>query len=184
MSFVSQTERLELQSCDRCRETFSGGTGLCKFNWLHFNEICFWQLKHNNPYLILKIFWLWHMLWMCCLCTHQLSVEHGSVWFLLQIGELGFDDLRERLEAITSILTASQEFLRKQQVCCTDFKLCFIYWHTFTFVFIALILKTRKTWKEVVREDCQARKLNKEDAMDRCKWRKVIKEVRWPGWVW
>jgi len=39
-------------------------------------------------------------------------------------------------------------------------------------------------WKEVVREDCQARKLNKEDAVDRCKWRKVIKEVRWPGWVW
>ena len=28
-----------------------------------------------------------------------------------------------------------------------------------------------------VREDCQARKLNKEDAMDHCKWRKVIKEV-------
>ena len=33
-------------------------------------------------------------------------------------------------------------------------------------------------WKEVVREDCQARKLNKEDAMDRCKWRKMIKEAR------
>jgi len=31
---------------------------------------------------------------------------------------------------------------------------------------------------EVVREDCQARKLNKEDAMDRCKWRKVIKDVQ------
>ena len=29
----------------------------------------------------------------------------------------------------------------------------------------------------IVREDCQACKLNKEDAMDRCKWRKVIKEV-------
>ena len=29
-----------------------------------------------------------------------------------------------------------------------------------------------------VREDCQARKLNKEEAMDRCKWRKVIKEAR------
>ena len=27
-------------------------------------------------------------------------------------------------------------------------------------------------------ERCQAHKLNKEDAMDRCKWRKVIKEVR------
>ena len=38
--------------------------------------------------------------------------------------------------------------------------------------------KRLRTWKEVVREDCQACKLNKEDAMDRCKWRKVIKEVR------
>ena len=44
--------------------------------------------------------------------------------------------------------------------------------------------RPKRTWKEVVREDCQARKLNKEDAMDRCKWRKVIKEVHWPGWVW
>ena len=35
-----------------------------------------------------------------------------------------------------------------------------------------------RTWKEVVREDCPARKLKKEDAVDRCKWRKVIKEVR------
>ena len=42
----------------------------------------------------------------------------------------------------------------------------------------------RRPWKEVVREDCQARKLNKEDAMDRCKWWMVIKEARWPGWVW
>ena len=38
--------------------------------------------------------------------------------------------------------------------------------------------RPKKTWKEVVREDCQARKLNKEDAVDRCKWRKVIKEAR------
>ena len=36
----------------------------------------------------------------------------------------------------------------------------------------------KRTWKEVVREDCQARKMNKEDAVDRCKWRKVIREVR------
>jgi len=46
---------------------------------------------------------------------------------------------------------------------------------------IALILqqnRLRWTWKEVVREGCQARKLNKEDAVDHCKWRKVIKEVR------
>jgi len=38
--------------------------------------------------------------------------------------------------------------------------------------------RPKRTWKEVVCEDCQARKLNKEDAVDRCKWRKVIKEVR------
>jgi len=38
--------------------------------------------------------------------------------------------------------------------------------------------RPKKTWKEVVREDCQARKLNKEDAMDHCKWRKMIKEAR------
>ena len=38
--------------------------------------------------------------------------------------------------------------------------------------------RPKKTWKEVVREDCPARKLNKEDAMDRCKWRKMIKEAR------
>jgi len=37
--------------------------------------------------------------------------------------------------------------------------------------------RPKRKWKEVVREDCQARKLNKEDAVDRCKWRKVIKEV-------
>jgi len=36
--------------------------------------------------------------------------------------------------------------------------------------------RPKRTWKEVVREDCQASKLNKEDAMDRCKWRKVIKD--------
>ena len=44
--------------------------------------------------------------------------------------------------------------------------------------------RPKRIWKEVVRENCQARKLNKEDAADHCKWRKVIKEVRWPGWVW
>ena len=38
--------------------------------------------------------------------------------------------------------------------------------------------RPKKTWKEVVCEDCQARKLNTEDAMDRCKWRKLIKDVR------
>ena len=38
--------------------------------------------------------------------------------------------------------------------------------------------RPKKTWKEVVREDCQARKLNKEDAMDHCKWRKMIKETQ------
>jgi len=38
--------------------------------------------------------------------------------------------------------------------------------------------RPKRTFREVVRQDCQARKLNKEDTMDRCKWRKVIKDVR------
>jgi len=38
--------------------------------------------------------------------------------------------------------------------------------------------RPKRTWREVVKEDCLARKLNKEYAMDRSKWRKVIKEVR------
>ena len=38
--------------------------------------------------------------------------------------------------------------------------------------------RPKKTWKEVVRENCQACKLNKEDAMDRCKWRKMITMIR------
>ena len=38
--------------------------------------------------------------------------------------------------------------------------------------------RPKRTCKEVVREDCQAHKLYKEDAMDHCKWRKGIKEVR------
>ena len=36
----------------------------------------------------------------------------------------------------------------------------------------------RPRGREVVREDCEARKLKKEDAMDRCKWRTMIKDVR------
>jgi len=38
--------------------------------------------------------------------------------------------------------------------------------------------RPKRTWREVVREDYQARKLNTEDAMDRSKWRKLIKDVR------
>jgi len=38
--------------------------------------------------------------------------------------------------------------------------------------------RPKTTWREVVKEDCQARKLNTEDSMDRSKWRKLIKDVR------
>jgi len=38
--------------------------------------------------------------------------------------------------------------------------------------------RPKRTWTEVVQEDCQARKMNKEDAIDRCKWRKMIQDVR------
>ena len=43
--------------------------------------------------------------------------------------------------------------------------------------------RPKRTWREVVKEDCQAHKLNTEDAMNRSKWRKLIKDVRSPGWV-
>jgi len=39
--------------------------------------------------------------------------------------------------------------------------------------------RPKRTWREVAREDRQARKLNaEEDAVDRSKWRKMIKDVR------
>jgi len=38
--------------------------------------------------------------------------------------------------------------------------------------------RPKRTWREVVRDDCQARKMNKEDAIDHCKWMKMIKDVR------
>jgi len=37
--------------------------------------------------------------------------------------------------------------------------------------------RLKRTRREVVKEDCQARKLNTEDAMDRSKWRKLVKDV-------
>jgi len=33
----------------------------------------------------------------------------------------------------------------------------------------------KRTWKEVVQKDCQAHNLNKEDAMDRGIWKRLIK---------
>ena len=38
--------------------------------------------------------------------------------------------------------------------------------------------RPKKTWTEVVETDCQARKLNREDAINRSKWRKLISNVR------
>jgi len=37
--------------------------------------------------------------------------------------------------------------------------------------------RPKRTWKEVVQKDCQARNLNKEDAMDRGRWM-MIRMVR------
>jgi len=38
--------------------------------------------------------------------------------------------------------------------------------------------RLKRTWREVVEKDCQEYTLNKEDAVDRSKWRKLIKDVR------
>jgi len=37
--------------------------------------------------------------------------------------------------------------------------------------------RLKRTWREVVEKDCQALKLNKEDAMEHSRWRKLIKDV-------
>jgi len=42
----------------------------------------------------------------------------------------------------------------------------------------------KRTWKEVVQKDCQGCNLNKQDAMDRGRWQKLIKIEWWSGcWV-
>jgi len=35
--------------------------------------------------------------------------------------------------------------------------------------------RPKRTWREVAEKDCQARKLNKEDVIDRGRWRKLVK---------
>jgi len=35
--------------------------------------------------------------------------------------------------------------------------------------------RPKKTWRETVEKDCQARGLNREDAMDRSRWMKQIR---------
>jgi len=37
--------------------------------------------------------------------------------------------------------------------------------------------RPKRSWREVVEKDCQACKLNKEDAMNHSRWRKLIKDV-------
>jgi len=36
--------------------------------------------------------------------------------------------------------------------------------------------RPNKTWREIVEKDCQVRGLNREDAMDRNRWRKQIRD--------
>jgi len=36
--------------------------------------------------------------------------------------------------------------------------------------------RPKKAWMEIVQKDCQARKLNRKDAMDRSRWKKQIKD--------
>jgi len=38
--------------------------------------------------------------------------------------------------------------------------------------------RPKRTWRGVVQKDCQACKLNREDAMDHSRWMKLIKDGR------
>jgi len=39
-----------------------------------------------------------------------------------------------------------------------------------------LRVRLHRTWRVVVQKDCQVRKLNREDFMDRSRWRKQIED--------
>ena len=45
--------------------------------------------------------------------------------------------------------------------------------------------RPKRTWREVVQKDCQARNLIREDAMDRGRWKKLIRldDDQDGGWV-
>jgi len=36
--------------------------------------------------------------------------------------------------------------------------------------------RPKKTWSEIVEKDCEVRRLNREDAMDRIRWKKQIRD--------
>jgi len=36
--------------------------------------------------------------------------------------------------------------------------------------------RPKKTWRKIVEKDCQVRQLNREDAMDRIRWMKQIRD--------
>jgi len=40
--------------------------------------------------------------------------------------------------------------------------------------------RPKKTWTAIVEKDCQAIKLNREDVVDRHRWRKQIRDDWWP----
>ena len=41
--------------------------------------------------------------------------------------------------------------------------------------------RPKRTWREVVQKDCQARNLIREDAMDRGRWKKLMMVIRMVG---
>ena len=41
-----------------------------------------------------------------------------NIPYIVQIGEVDIEDMNGTVEAVSSILTASQEFMRQQQVTC------------------------------------------------------------------
>ena len=78
-------------------------------------------------------------------------------------------ELREKLGIDDIILILQQNRLRWYGMCCE--KKIMTGWRG----------RPKRTWSEVVQKDCQARNLNRKDAMDRGRWKKLIK-TGWSGW--
>ena len=132
--------------------------------------------------------WVVSSWWCCCqestFCTsarrtspasHALSMYHHSITAHHSVAEKLSDVFQSispspPIDIIWAMAVVWREYYQNCSVLCCVRQLC-----TMVCTQIWAVLKFTFSYRV---------KLNKEDAVDRCKWRKVINEVRWPGWVW
>ena len=106
------------------------------------------------------------------LCTFQKSLTQPLLCFMLSsqssaVTLLCFIQCTDRLERDRLIMFLNKLILHKVGLSSLHFLLV-NYW------------SGERLWKK----NCRARKLNTQDAADHSRWRTLIKDVWWLGWVW